>query len=133
MLWPSGTVSSSSWMTGMEIIKLNGLILTSQICRSKIFVKVFFPLFRLKFRIPIPIMGSTEDFDQLIGAVILISIVTLRAKKRLKKCLIIIFSLLLLINKKCASHFRRELSNKNKQLNETKTWIYGSCLIRQSF
>ena len=111
MLWPSGTVSSSSWMTGMEIIKLNGLILTSQICRSKIFVKVFFPLFRLKFRIPIPIMGSTEDFDQLIGAVSLISFLTLRAKKTQKVLNYNIFSLLL-INKKWASHFRIETSKE---------------------
>ena len=75
-------------------------------------------------------MGSTEDFDQLIGAVSLISFLTLRAKKTQK---VLNYNILLLINKKWASHFRRELSNKNKQFKETKTWIYGSCLIRQSF
>ena len=35
-------------------------------------------------------------------------------------------------DEKCASHFRRQPANENKQLKETKTWISNS-LIRQSF
>jgi len=39
----------------------------------------------------------------------------------------------LLISKKCASNFRRETANKNKQFKETKTLIFKLYLIRQSF
>ena len=42
------------------------------------------------------------------------------------KCLFLRFSLLLLINKKRASHFRRETANENKQ-----KFIFNSSLIRQ--
>ena len=40
---------------------------------------------------------------------------------------------LLLISKKCAINFHWETANENKQFNETKTLIYNSYLIRQSF
>ena len=38
---------------------------------------------------------------------------------RFERCLI---SSLLLMSKKCASHFCRETANENKQFKETKTW-----------
>ena len=49
----------------------------------------------------------------------------------LKKCLFLSISPLLLIYKKCASHFRRKTANENKQ--QQVTLIYNSYLIRQSF
>ena len=49
----------------------------------------------------------------------------------LKKCLFLSISPLLLINKKCASHFRRKTANENKQ--QQLTLMYNSYLIRQSF
>ena len=39
-----------------------------------------------------------------------------------KKYLFLWFSLLVLINKKCASHFRREIANENKYLYLIHTW-----------
>ena len=42
-------------------------------------------------------------------------------------------SLLLFISKKCASHFRRETSNENKQLKETKTMINNLYLSDKAF
>ena len=38
------------------------------------------------------------------------------------KCLFLWVSPLLIINQKCASHFRRGTTNENKQQKETKTW-----------
>ena len=48
----------------------------------------------------------------------------------LKQCLLLWVSSLLPINKKFASG---EIANENKELKETKTLIYNSYLIRQSF
>ena len=42
------------------------------------------------------------------------------------------FTIALIINKKCASHFRRETINENKQPKETKT-MSNSYLIRKGF
>ena len=50
---------------------------------------------------------------------------------KLTSCLIRISSLLLFINNKCASALLQR--NKNKQFEETKTWISISYLIRKSF
>ena len=49
------------------------------------------------------------------------------------KCSFLWVSPLLLINQKCASHFRRGTTNENKQLKETKTWRSNTYLIRQWF
>ena len=40
---------------------------------------------------------------------------------------------LLLISKECSSHFCRETAKENKQSEKTKTLIFNSDLIRQSF
>jgi len=48
------------------------------------------------------------------------------------KKLITIISPLILIRKKCASHFRRETANENIQFKKTETWISNSYLIRLS-
>ena len=43
------------------------------------------------------------------------------------------FPFLFLKSKKCASHFCRKTTNKNKQLNKQKTWISKSYLIKQCY
>ena len=53
----------------------------------------------------------------------------------LEKCLFLWVSRLLLINEKCASHFRRETASENKQFKETNLWylIQTWTLNRQHF
>ena len=51
----------------------------------------------------------------------------------LKKCLFLWVSPLFLIDKECASHFRRVPAIENEQCKETKTLISNAHLIRKSF